>query len=58
MKNIDMITEYIVDEDDYIASPCYNCPYDNPRVCDCSVCEVDDEEFEDEDEELEFEDDF
>lgn len=24
MKNIDMITEYIVDEDDYIASPCYN----------------------------------
>ncbi len=44
MKNIDTIDTFVVEEDEEtIAEPCYNCPSDHPRLCDCAVCEVADD---------------
>lgn len=36
-------------EDEEVMEPCWNCPLDCPRMCDCDVCEVE-EEWEDEEE--------
>ncbi len=36
-----------VNEDDEVVEPCFNCPYDCPRLCDCEVCEVDEDDFDD-----------
>ena len=42
-KDLRQVIEVVeVDGEELISAPCYNCPYDNPRECDCSVCEMED----------------
>lgn len=31
----------VIDKDDYVINPCCNCSFDTPRLCDCEVCEKD-----------------